>query len=103
MGPPTQDDINKVIMQSLLMSPPTHDDITKLIQSEDIQYISKVVGCCKRNYLKFEEEEDHYYAYHPPKNISKNYLKNFLHICIEVWIKKLLKLQVFRVQQFTSV
>ena len=71
MSPPTQDDLNKVIMQSSLMSPPTHDDISKLIQNQDVQYVNKVVGCCKRNYLKFEEEETNYYQYNPNKNIFK--------------------------------
>ena len=70
---PTRDDINKVIMQSSLMRLPTHDDISKLIQSREILYKSKDIGCCKRNFLKFEED-DHLYAYNHNKTIS-NILK----------------------------
>ena len=69
-----------------------HDDIKDLINSNDIQYVKKVVGCCKRNYLKFEGD-DHLYTYNATKNISNILLKKvFTYLYIDM--KKSLDKQI---------
>ena len=49
-------------------------NIKNLIKSNDIQHVNKVVGCCRRNFLKFEED-DHFYIYNPNKTISNSFKK----------------------------
>ena len=63
-----------------------HDDINNLIKSNDIQHVNKVVGCCSRNFLKFEED-DHFYTYNPNKTIS-NILKKKLSTSLYIGMDK---------------
>ena len=61
-----------------------HDDIKDLINSNDIQYVNKVVGCCKRNYLNFDGD-DQLYTYNANKDISNILEKKvFTYLYIEM-------------------
>ena len=53
------------------------DDINKLINNNEIQYNSGIIGCCKRNYLIFPND-DHKYNYNPNKLISDTLRKKVL-------------------------
>ena len=57
-------------------------DINKLINNGEVQQYSNPIGCCRRNYLIFKND-NHKYYYNPNKSISDNLRKKlFNHLYI---------------------
>ena len=56
-------------------------DISKLINNGEVQQYSGRIGCCRRNYLIFKND-NHKYYYNPDKLISNTLRKNYLIIYI---------------------
>ena len=50
------------------------DELNKLIENNEVQYKSGWIGCCKRNYLIFPNDQQKYY-YNPNKIISDSLMK----------------------------
>ena len=59
------------------------NDIDKLLASGEIKHENKLVGCCKRNYLTFPNDQ-HKYQYNPGKTVSEVLRKKLFRIYIKV-------------------
>ena len=61
------------------------DELNKLIENNEVQYTSGWIGCCKRTYLIFPNDQ-HKYDYNPNIIISDALKKNVLYIYITLLI-----------------